>query len=210
MSGWPFGALTPLKYGAVLADPPWEYEMYGDGGYAKAPEAHYETLPDAEIAAFPVSHLASGDCLLWLWATWPKLPTALAIMSAWGFSYRTGGSWTKTTRTGKRAMGTGYILRSTTEPFLIGTIGSPHIGSRAVRNLIESPRRAHSQKPPEARVMLGKLRPNAFACELFAVDPWPGHETWGRPHRGPDAVQRPLVAQPAPALATIPLFDGAA
>lgn len=179
MRNWPFGGLTPLKYGAILADPPWSYAMRSEKGYAKSPEAHYATMSDDEIAALPVGHLASGDCLLIMWAVWPKLPAALRVMSAWGFSYRTGGSWTKTTNSGKRAFGTGYILRSTTEPFLLGVMGSPKIGSRAIRNLIESPRREHSRKPPEMRAMVQALRPDAFCAELFGREPWPGHEVWG-------------------------------
>ncbi|OYW33895.1 MAG: hypothetical protein B7Z41_04135 [Rhizobiales bacterium 12-66-7] len=127
---WRFGSLRPMKYGLILADPPWQYEMYGEAGYDKSPEAHYDTLSDDEI------------------------------------------------------------------------------GSRSVRNLIESPRRAHSQKPPEMRVMADKLCPRAFGCELFAADPWPGHDTWGLPHRGPDAVPRAVPAPAEPVLAPMPLFEG--
>lgn len=184
MTDWPFGSLRMFGYGGIIADPAWSYEMYGEGGYDKSPEAHYDTMGDEEICALPVDLLASGDCLLFMWAIWPKMPVALQVMRSWGFTYKTGGSWTKTTRTGKRAFGTGYILRSSCEPFLIGTIGSPAIGSRSVRNLIESPRRLHSQKPPEAREMVTKLRPASFCAELFAIEPWPGHDTWNpKPHR---------------------------
>lgn len=176
---WPFGSLTPLKYGAILIDPPWSYEMRSEKGFQKSPEAHYATMGDAALRALPVSHLAGGDCLLVMWAIWPRLDFAIALMRHWGFAYKTGGSWTKTTRSGKRTFGTGYILRSTTEPFLIGTIGEPRIGSRSVRNLIEAQRREHSRKPPEMRAMVEKLRPQSFACELFAREPWPGHDVWG-------------------------------
>lgn len=176
---WPFGDLMPLKYGAILADPPWSYEMRSEKGYAKSPEAHYETMTPRDIEALPVAHLASGNCLLWLWCVWPHLPQGLATMRAWGFTYKTGGSWTKTTRSGKRAFGTGYVLRSTTEPFLIGTIGEPVYRSKSVRNLIESERREHSRKPPEAREMIGKLLPDVFCAELFAREPWAGNDVWG-------------------------------
>lgn len=176
---WPFGSLWPLKYGAILADPPWAYEMYSEDGYEKSPEAHYETMSIEDIGALPVSYLASGSCLLWMWCTWPHLPLGLATMQRWGFEYKTGGSWTKLTRTGKRAFGTGYILRSTTEPFLIGTIGAPIYRSKSIRNLIESERREHSRKPPEAREMISKLLPDVFACELFGREPWPGNDVWG-------------------------------
>lgn len=177
---WPFDPLRPLSYGAIIADPPWAYEMRAESGYAKSPEAHYETMSEAEIAALPVGHLAGRDCLLWLWSTWPHLPVALRVMSAWGFRYCTGGSWTKRGSKGGIAFGTGYIFRSATEPFLIGTIGEPAYASKSVRNHIDSARREHSRKPPEAREMVQQLLPKAFAVELFAREPWPGHTVWGR------------------------------
>lgn len=186
-SAWPFGHLRQYKYGVIIADPAWRYDMWSDKGYGKSPEAHYETMADEEIAALPVHLLASDSCILLMWAVWPKLPVAIDVLRRWGFTYKTGGSWTKTTRTGKRAFGTGYILRSSCEPFLVGTIGSPEIGDRAVRNLIESPRRQHSQKPPEMRAIAQRLRPNAFGAELFGIEPWPGHDVWNpKPHRPAD------------------------
>ncbi len=181
MTDWPFGTLTPMNYGAILADPPWSYVMRSDKGLAKSPEAHYATMDEAAIAALPVSHLAGPDCLLFLWTTWPHLPQAQRVMQAWGFAYKTGGAWVKRTRRHwGPAFGTGYILRSATEPFLIGTIGSPEIRDRAVRNLLlDATRREHSRKPPEARALIERLLPQAHACELFAREPWPGHAVWG-------------------------------
>lgn len=176
---WPFDQLTLFKYGAILADPPWAYEMRSEKGYEKSPEKHYSTMSEAAISALPVHELAAGDCILFLWATWPHLQQALRVMKAWGFTYKTGGSWTKLTPSGKRAFGTGYILRSTTEPWLIGTIGNPTICDHSIRNLIESERREHSRKPPEARAILEKLLPHAFCCELFGREPWDGHDVWG-------------------------------
>lgn len=185
---WPFDPLTPMKYGAILADPPWAYAMRSDKGYDKSPEAHYATMPEAELAALPVSHLAGPDCLLFLWSTWPHLPQALRLMQAWGFSYITGGSWTKRTAGGKPAFGTGYVLRSATEPFLVGRIGAPQTASRSIRNVIEaqeipdgieSLRREHSRKPVEMRAMIEALLPRAHCCELFAREPWAGHDVWG-------------------------------
>ncbi len=177
---WPFGDLRPLSYGAILADPPWAYSMRSDKGYEKSPEAHYETMSEAAISALPVHQLAAGDCLLWLWCTWPHLEQGLRVMRAWGFTYKTGGAWLKRGSRGAVAFGTGYLLRSATEPFLVGTIGEPQIASRSVRNLIDAARREHSRKPPEARAMIAQLLPHAFCCELFAREPWPGNATWGR------------------------------
>ena len=176
---WPFEGLTPFKYGAILADPPWAYDMRSEKGHAKSPEAHYATMPPAAIKALPVGQLAAPDCLLFLWSTWPHLPLAMEVMSAWGFTFKTGGAWVKRTPGGKPAFGTGYLLRSATEPFLVGTIGAPAIRSKSVRNLIDAPRREHSRKPPEAREMVDRLLPDVWACELFAREEWPGRDVWG-------------------------------
>jgi N6-adenosine-specific RNA methylase IME4 len=179
MTPWPFDDLTPFKYGAILCDPPWHHVMRSDAGQTKSPSAHYDTMSAADLKALPVSQLAAPDCMMFMWSTWPHLDQALALMSAWGFTYKTGGSWTKTTATGKRCFGTGYVLRSATEPFLIGTIGAPKYRSRSIRNLIESERREHSRKLPEARAMIDALLPDVWGCELFAREAWKGRDVWG-------------------------------
>jgi len=189
MNAWPFGTLTPLAYGAILADPPWPYEMRSAKGYAKSPEAHYDTMPIEKIAALPVGHLAGPDCYLFMWSTWPHLPMALEVLHAWGFVYVTGGSWLKRTRNWSVNMGTGYVLRSATEPFLVGRIGRPRPGSRSVRNCIIAPhdvpdsieavRREHSRKPIEMRQLVEDLVPSSRRCELFARETWPGADIWG-------------------------------
>ena len=176
---WPFDGLTPMRYGAILADPPWAYDMRSDKGYGKSPEAHYGTLSPKAIKALPVGQLAGPDCLLFLWSTFPHLPLALEVMQAWGFTYKTGGAWIKRGPRGKLAFGTGYILRSASEVFLIGTIGAPEYRSRSVRNVIDAVRREHSRKPEEARAMIDRLLPDVYACELFAREPWPGRDVWG-------------------------------
>ena len=190
MSDWPFGSLTPMKYGALLVDPPWKYQMRSDKGYEKSPEAHYKTMTLEELKALPVGHLAGPDCLLFMWSTWPHLPVAMELMAAWGFIYRTGGSWTKRTKNWKLHMGTGYRVRGATEPFLIGKIGAPETGSKSERNYLDEPeqedgwgiealRREHSRKPDQMRELVERLCPRAYCAELFAREPWPGHEVWG-------------------------------
>ena len=163
--------------------------MRSAAGYAKSPEAHYSTMSLENIAALPVRDLAGPDCYLFMWSTWPHLSLALDVMSAWGFTYITGGSWTKRTASGAVNMGTGYVLRSATEPFLVGKIGRPKVASRSVRNVIIAPddipdgieavRREHSRKPIQMREMVEALVPNAPRCELFAREAWPGADTWG-------------------------------
>ncbi|MDT9693901.1 MT-A70 family methyltransferase, partial [Streptomyces sp. P9(2023)] len=102
----------------------------------------------------------------------------------------TGGAWIKRTPAGKTAFGTGYVLRSASEPFLVGKIGSPAIRSKSCRNVIEasdgempdlidSVRREHSRKPPEMRKLIDQLLPDVWGCELFARGAWPGRDIWG-------------------------------
>lgn len=176
---WPFGDLRMFGYGAILADPPWSYKMYSEKGKAKSPEAHYQTMTDEELLSLPVHLLAQRDCLLMMWAVWPRLEFALHLMGAWGFRYITGGAWVKRTVNGKVRWGTGYTLRSGCEPFLVGRMGNPQGTSRSVLNVIDGLAREHSRKPPQMREMVEILTPRSFRCELFAREPWPSNDTWG-------------------------------
>ena len=177
---WPFGTLTPLKYRAILADPPWLYRLRSKKGEAKAPQAHYGCMDLDAIQALPVGHLAAPDCILMMWATAPMLPQAIATLEAWGFRFVTAGAWAKQSSTGlKWAFGTGYLLRSAAEFWLVGMIGSPRIDDRAIRNLIVAPVREHSRKPDCQYQLVERLTPGPY-CELFARSRRPDWESWGK------------------------------
>lgn len=177
--GWPFEPLSPLRYGVILADPPWHFRNWSETGERKNPVQHYSCMDIAEIEMLPVNQLAGKDCVLWLWATFPMLPNAIEIMQRWNFRYVTGGVWHKTTRTGKTAFGTGYVLRSCAEPFLIGACGNPPYISNSERNVIVAERREHSRKPDETYEVLERLCPMAFKVELFARSRRSGWDSWG-------------------------------
>jgi N6-adenosine-specific RNA methylase IME4 len=195
-----FSALRPAGgFNLIMADPPWSYEMRSDKGYAKAPEAQYVTMPLDAIKALPVEALAAPDCLLWLWAVNPQLPQAMEVLHAWGFTFKTAGTWLKRSKHGKVAFGTGYILRSANEPFLIGTRGSPKTtrGTRsaiitdAAQELmemgivpkvvvtIEAVAREHSRKPDEAYQACEELMPGARRLDLFSRQRREGWTSWG-------------------------------
>lgn len=159
---------VPLfRYDFIMADPPWHYELYSKAGEAKAPQAQYETQGLDWIKSLPVGNLASPNCVLWLWATNPLLPDAIKVLEAWGFTFKTAGHWSKKTKYGKQAFGTGYLLRCAGEPFLIGTIGNPKT-ARNVRSVIEGPIREHSRKPDEAFTAAENMMPDAIRLELFS------------------------------------------
>lgn len=121
----------------IMADPPWAFEARTEAGYGKSPQAHYACTGLDWIKALPVPVLAADDCLLWLWATNPMLPQAFEVLDAWGFTFATAGTWVKRTVRGKDAFGTGYVLRSSNEPFLIGKRGRPKT-TRATRSTLVS------------------------------------------------------------------------
>jgi N6-adenosine-specific RNA methylase IME4 len=176
---WPFNNLMPLRYGCILADPPWYFRNYSENGEEKNPVAHYACMDTASIASLPVSHLAAPDCALIMWATAPMLPDAILLMSAWGFAFKSSGAWAKQSTTGEKwAFGTGYCFRSAAEFFLLGTIGKPKVLSRSVRNLIVAPVREHSRKPDEQYEMCEQLFGGPYV-ELFARQTKPGWDCWG-------------------------------
>lgn len=176
---WPFGNLPMFGYGALLADPAWRFANYSAKGEAKNPVAHYRCMTTEEMAALPVAHLAAPDCALVMWGTFPMMPDAIALLRAWGFVYVTGGAWAKQSRTGtKWAFGTGYVLRSAAEFFVIGKIGNPPIRSRSVRNLIVAPVREHSRKPDAQYEIVEQLFDGPY-CELFSRSNRDGWSSWG-------------------------------
>ena len=167
-----------MTYSVILADLAWQYadKSLHRGGA----ERHYRTMKLPEIMALPVGDMAAPNAALFLWATWPNMPAALAVIDAWGFRYRTCAFlWVKTTSTGKHAMGMGHYTRANSEPCLLAIRGRMPVASRSVRQVIESPRLRHSQKPPEAYDRIETLYPMASKAELFARDTRAGWDSFG-------------------------------
>ena len=183
---WPFGDLPPLSYDVILADPATNFETYSAAGQGKSPSAHYPTMTWEELAALPVAQLGRGDTLLMMWACWPTIRESLQLLEQWGFRYVTGGSWHKRTKHGKSNFGTGYVMRSATEPFFIGTLGSP-LTAKNVRNVIvadaleiDALNRGHSRKPDEQYEVCRRIAPRALRfVELFARQTSDGWDSWG-------------------------------
>lgn len=180
LPNWSWPGLRPLAYRTILADPPWRFTLHSEAGEEKSPQAQYACMALPDIAALPVGQLAHPDgCALVMWATFPMLPEALDVMRAWGFAFVTGGAWAKQSSTGaKWAFGTGYVLRSAAELFLIGKRGDVSPLNRSTRNLLVAPVREHSRKPDQFRTDIEALFPGPRA-ELFARERAPGWDAWG-------------------------------
>lgn len=194
---WPFGDLPLFGFDFIMADPPWDFRLWSEAGEAKSPQAQYDTMSIDEICALPVGHLASKDCILFLWTTWPLIlggsnaqysgsvkaadSPAGRIIDAWGFRFSTGGAWVKRTRMGKQSFGTGYRVRSSCEPWLIGINGNPDApGASRSRNVIAGLAREHSRKPEEAYKWAEKYMPSARRLDLFGRKSRKGWSVWGK------------------------------
>lgn len=175
---WPFEGLRMFGYDVIVADPPWQFELRSSAGEAKSAQAHYECIGLDRIMALPVGELARRDCWLMLWATAPMLPQALAVMGAWGATYRSRLSWRKVTRTGRGRLGTGYIVRTLHEDVLIGAWGSPPRG-KPLPSLFDGVAREHSRKPDEFYALIDQFAPSTFRADLFGRQSRPGWDVWG-------------------------------
>lgn len=188
MKPWPFDPLRPFSYDLAMIDPPWAWQAYSDEGLEKSPEAQYETMTMDDIAQLPVGDLVAPSGVLVMWGTWPLLYEQIGVLRRWGFKEKTGGSWAKRTTSGKLRWGTGYIIRSVCEPFIVATLPGADIrGGRRIPNLIETIEdmaldglaREHSRKPDEMYSLLEALSPDARRCDIFSRQARPGWDVWG-------------------------------
>ena len=138
------------KYNIIYADPPWRYN---DKGCQGAAEKQYRTMALEDICKLSVPEICAKDAVLFMWATYPKLAEALQVIKAWGFEYKTiAFQWIKLNKSGVgEFFGLGRWTRGNTEPCLLAVKGKPRRISAAVSQLIKSPLRKHSEKPPETR-----------------------------------------------------------
>ena len=176
---WPFDPLRPFAYDLVMADPPWPWAAYSDKGLEKSPEAQYATMTMTDIATLPVGDLLAPSGVLFLWCTWPLLALQTQTVSRWGLQVKTGGVWAKRTKSGKLRWGTGYLLRSVGEPFVIATLPGSGFRGASEPNLIDGLAREHSRKPEEAYAMLERILPDARRVDLFSRQSRPGWSSWG-------------------------------
>ncbi len=176
-----------MKYGAILADPPWYFRNYSAKGTGRAAISHYNVLTLDELKAFPAGNYAAKNCALFLWVTDPLLPEGIDVMRAWGFEYKTVAfNWVKINKCGgQKAVkddpfftGLGYWTRANPELCLLGTRGKPPRRAKDVRRLIVSERGPHSSKPVEIYDRIERLVDGPY-LELFARQARNGWEAIG-------------------------------
>jgi len=164
---------TPLLpvdvFDIIMADPPWAYDF----GIRGATDSHYSEMSTDQICDLKIP--AAENCILFLWATAPKLQDALRVMESWGFIYKTHLIWVKD------KIGTGYYFRAKHELLLLGKKGdvpSPMDSDRP-ESVLFAPRLDHSHKPHEMYGIIERMFPNRKYLELFARQKQTGWISWG-------------------------------
>ncbi len=159
------------KYQIIYADPPWRYDFSNTKN--REIENHYATLTLNDIKALDVP--CDTNCILYLWATAPKLLEALEVMKAWGFTYKTQAIWDK------GMIGMGYWWRGQHEILMVGVKGkmSPPEQSRRESSIYNEKRTRHSKKPKHYKEFISRAYPDLNKIELFAREKTPGWDVWG-------------------------------
>jgi N6-adenosine-specific RNA methylase IME4 len=171
------------RFSTILADPPWRFQN-SSGKVAPGHRrlSRYDTMSFDEIASLPVAETAHQTAHLYLWVPNALLPEGLAVMKAWGFSYKSNIVWHKIRKDGgSDGRGVGFYFRNVTELVLFGVRGKSARtlapGRRQV-NYVSSQKREHSRKPDELYPIIEACSPGPH-LELFARGQRKGWKCWG-------------------------------
>jgi N6-adenosine-specific RNA methylase IME4 len=160
------------RFATVLADPPWQF---ANRTGKIAPEhrrlSRYGTMKLDEIMALPVQQVIAPTAHLYLWCPNALLPDGLAVMKAWGFTYKSNLVWHKIRKDGgSDGRGVGFYFRNVTELILFGVRGKSArtlAPGRSQVNFLATRKREHSRKPDEQYELIESCSPGPF-LELFA------------------------------------------
>jgi N6-adenosine-specific RNA methylase IME4 len=181
-----FAPLEPKSFDLIHVDFPWDYKTYSAKGRKKSPQYDLMTFEQIVDSHPEVLLKPAGVAVFWL--TWPHIAKqSMIIENCFGLEIKTGGCWSKRTKNNKLRWGTGYIIRSVCEPFVIACRKGHKLRGRAEKNLIgelselELPglAREHSRKPEEMYSMLERMSPGWRRADLFARQKRAGWSAFG-------------------------------
>lgn len=161
------------QFSVILCDPPWRYEYIETE--SRAIENQYPTMSHDELCAIDIDSICNPDCVMYMWATSPKLQESMDLLKAWGFNYRTCAVWDK------EVIGMGYYFRQQHELLLVavrGNLPTP-LPSNRVSSVIRSKRAKHSEKPIESYEIIELMYPEFEKLEMFCRSPRIGWKAWG-------------------------------
>lgn len=170
------------QYETILADPPWQFQNRTG---KVAPEhkrlKRYNTMTLDEIKTMPVISHAADRSHLYLWVPNALLQEGLAVMHAWGFTYKSNIVWHKIRKDGEPdGRGVGFYFRNVTELVLFGIRGKMRTlqPGRSQVNFLKTRKQEHSRKPDELYDIVEACSPGPY-LELFARAPRNGWKVWG-------------------------------
>ena len=178
-----------LQFKTVMADPPWRFQ---NSTGKVAPEhtrlSRYGTMELSDIMALPVAKVCDVVAHLYLWVPNALLPEGLAVLKAWGFSYKSNVVWHKVRKDGgSDGRGVGFYFRNVTELILFGVRGKNArtlAPGRSQVNMIQTRKREHSRKPDEQYELIESCSPGPY-LELFGRGVRRGWTTVGdQAHKG--------------------------
>ena len=157
----PTPPLPEGKYDLIYIDPPWEYDLQLSG----SPDYKTQTLEELKKIQLPTAK----DCIVFMWATNPKLAEAIDLVHHWGLEYKTNIVWVKS-KDGKLQKGTGFNVVGSHELLLMATKGKPGVPAEVDRpaSVVFAERKAHSEKPQVFYEIIEKMFPNKKYLEMYA------------------------------------------
>lgn len=181
-----------VRYGSVVADPPWPYEnaergaiiksVLKNGGIASGVHmaSRYGSMSIADLCAMPIAALCEKNAHLYLWTTNAFMDEAHDVARAWGFKPKTIITWVKVHNEdlGRPSMKTGYYYRSATEHILFCVRGSLALSGPPEPTAVLAPRNAHSVKPGWSYTMIERQSPGPY-LDVFARITRPGWDSFG-------------------------------
>ena len=199
------------RFATILADPPWQFTNKTG---KVAPEhkrlSRYGTMTLDEIMALPVEQLAAPTAHLYLWCPNALLPDGLAVMKAWGFTYKSNIVWHKVRKDGgSDGRGVGFYFRNVTELVLFGVRGknartlAP--GRRQVNLLARASASIRASRTNSMRSSRRAVPGRILNCSR-AVNLAPDGASWGdeaRPIQHCDNLQTDGTS-PSPPLGVVP------
>jgi N6-adenosine-specific RNA methylase IME4 len=171
------------RFATILADPPWRFNnRTGKIAPEHSRLSRYGTMSLDDIANLPISEFTKPTAHLYLWCPNALLPDGLAVMEAWGFTYKSNIVWHKVRKDGgSDGRGVGFYFRNVTEMLLFGVRGKNARTLPPARrqvNLLGTRKREHSRKPDEQYEIIEACSPGPF-IELFARGTRESWTTWG-------------------------------
>ena len=145
-----------------------------------------------DIKDLPIQNIADEDSVLFIWATFPKLDEALAVMKSWGFVLKTVAfNWIKLNDNGTPFFGIGFYTKSNGEICILATKGKTlKVLDNTISQVIMTKKSKHSSKPHIVYGLIEKLFGDLPRIELFARHKREGWDVWG--NEAPNETQKLL------------------